>query len=238
MVEAGGLALKQARVRVIVHVEILFQGVCRHIVNGFEEFLIARGKIDLPACQSHDDAVRRVRIGAARARVFRPLPRVALDLLQQAVPGLLRQRPRQRILDGHRRVARPNLRPIRAGVEHFDRLARDVAVLREDVLQHFLHRQVVKRFGDRHIFRRILRQLRNVFRQAPGAVLIRGIQLFAILRRHGIGAIDNLIRIDIIVETGAVQRIVRAVPAIRRFHQLHAAFLVLVLQGDGQCVVR
>ena len=113
-----------------------------------------------------------------------------------------------------------------------------MAVLREDVLQHFLHRQVVKRFGDRHIFRRILRQLRNVFRQAPGAVLIRGIQLFAVLRRHGIGAIDNLIRIDIIVETGAIQRIVRAVPAIRRFRQLHAAFLVLVLQGDGQCVVR
>ena len=218
--------------------EILFQGICRHIVNGFEEFLIARGKIDLPACQSHDDAVRGVRVGAACTRVFRPLPRVALDLLQQAVCRLLRQRPRQRILDGHRRVARPNRVPVRARVEHFHRLARDVAVLREDVLQHFLHRQVVKRFGDRHIFRRILRQLRNVFRQAPGAVLIRGIQLFAVLRRHGIGAIDNLIRIDIIVETGAVQRIVRAVPAIRRFRQLHAAFLVLVLQGDGQCVVR
>ena len=132
--------------------------------------------IDLPACQSHDDAVRRVRIGAARARVFRPRgsPGSSAAGCSRTAPAAPRQLP---ALDGHRRVSASNLKPIRAGVRTLwaSRLARDVAVLREDVLSTscIVPCPGCKALRRSAYFRRILRQLENVFRQAPGAVLIR-----------------------------------------------------------------
>ena len=52
MVKAGSLPLKEAGIRVIVYMEVLFQCIFGHIIDFFQEFRIPCGKIGLPCSHS------------------------------------------------------------------------------------------------------------------------------------------------------------------------------------------